>query len=122
MVFVPLRVSACHGKAFNVSWDAALSLRDVGAEFFLIIRKADRLGTLVETTTLNFIKHQRVCLYVVQVFVDRDLYAADYLASAIVPQVRYYREGGERSRHRGVPHYEALSRLLIAQDEENGTP
>jgi len=120
MRFIPLRIDPYYGKALDVSWDAAIGLRDVGAEFFLVIRKDDKIGSLLRNAVVNFIAHRRLYIYVVQVFVDRDVAAADHLAATMVPQLRYYRAGEERGRHRGVAYYESLQQLL-AEAEDYGS-
>ena len=113
MAIVPLNTNAYRGKVIDASWDTVLGLRDVGAEFFLLLRKDDRIGKLLHNAVANFIAHRHVLIYVVQVFVDRDVAAADHLAAVMVPQLRYYRDGVEHSRHRGVADYDTISQLMV---------
>jgi hypothetical protein len=115
MRYVPLTPKVYFGNVVTGSWDTVFGLRDAGAEFLLLIRKDDRIGKLIHSAVANFLAHQRVFLYVVQVFVDRDPAAADYLAAAMVPQLRYYRDGVERGRHRGVADYNAITTLLVVE-------
>jgi len=113
MKFVPLSAKVYYGNVVDASWDTALGLRGAGVEFVLLVRKDDRIGAVLRNSVVNFITHQRVFLYVVQVFVDRDPAAADQLAVVMVPQLRYFREGVEQRRHRGVADYDALGALLV---------
>ncbi len=112
MSFVPLSTRAYRGKVIDAPWDVVLGLRDAGAEFFLLLRKDDHLGQLLRNTVARVVSGRHVLLYAVQVFVDRDLAAADHLAAVMVPQLRYYRDGVEQRRHRGVADYETISSLL----------
>ena len=103
MRYVPLTPKVYFGNVVTGSWDTVFGLRDAGAEFLLLIRKDDRIGKLIHSAVANFLAHQRVFLYVVQVFVD------------MVPQLRYYRDGVERGRHRGVADYNAITTLLVVE-------
>lgn len=115
MRYVPMTARVYYGKVVDASWDTVLGLRDAGAEFILLLRKDDSIGARLKSSVVRYLAHQRVFLYTVQVFVDRDPAAADHLAAAMVPQLRYYFDGIERRRHRGVADYEAFSSLLIVE-------
>lgn len=100
------------GKVFPVSWDAALVLRDLDIEFFLLISNESTLCDQLEKSLRRFIRHQRLPLYVAKVSLVDDPKAATHLGITYVPQVRLYRGGNEIGRHRGMATYEILRRLV----------
>jgi len=100
------------GNVYPVSWDAALALRDLGAEFFLLVSNDSPLCDRFEKTLLGFLQHQKLLVYVARVSVAEDPTAAVHLGVTYVPQVRFYRDGEEIGRHRGLASYETFSRLI----------
>jgi thioredoxin-like negative regulator of GroEL len=99
------------GKVFPVSWDAALALRDLCTEFFLIIVDEGSISTQLERTLVSFISHYNLQLYVVKVSIVDFPEAPSRLGIAYLPQTRYYKNGIEVNRHRGMATYDALRAL-----------
>ena len=100
------------GKVFPVSWDAALALRDLGLEFFLLIGRNSTLDNQLEKTLVSFIQHYSLALYVVTVSIVDYPDAASQLGVAYLPQVRLYRNGKEAGRHRGLATYALLHEIV----------
>lgn len=100
------------GKLFPVSWDAALVLRDLDVEFFLLVSSESTLCTQLEKSLLSFIRHQRLQLYIAKVSLVDYPEAATHLGIAYMPQLRFYRGGVEQGRHRGMATYETLCKLV----------
>jgi len=111
-VYVGRTLKDFAGQIHPVSWDAALVLRDLGVEFFLLIVSDNPLCNRLENTLLSFLQHQKLFLYAVKVSIDDHASAARQLGATYVPQVRYYQGGKEIGRHRGVASYETLSELI----------
>lgn len=112
MVYIGRTLNELAGKVYPVSWDAALVLRDLGVEFLLLVSDGGDLCQRFERLLLRFIKRHRLLLYVVTVSITEDSEAAAHLGAVYVPQLRFYRNGNEIGRHRGLATYEVLENLI----------
>ncbi len=110
--FLKQTTRSYHGMVLGVSWDVAVAFNSLGVEHLLLISQDDETATLLKNIVSGFFAHRQLPLFALHVLVGPDDDSAAQLAAVVVPQVRYYCDAVEVSRHRGTVTYEVLSDLL----------
>lgn len=101
-----------YGQVFDVSWDAALALRDAGAEFPLLLIDCSPVSKRLEHILVSFLRSHNLPMYVAKIDLDQQPEAAQMLGIAFLPQLRYYRHGEELGRRTGNLSYDSLGVLF----------